>query len=49
MKRIMKSFFLPQLISLVLVSIGVYARIVKHAGKCTIECPNDAGFFAVLF
>lgn len=30
---IKKTFSSPQIISLVMVSIGVYARTVKHAGK----------------
>lgn len=41
--RVIKPFFL-QLISLVMVSIGVYARMMKHAGKCHTECPKYALF-----
>lgn len=48
-KRIIKHFLFPQLISLVMVSIGVYARMMKYAGKCTIECPNYVFISAVLF
>lgn len=25
---------------MVMVSIGVYARMVKQAGKCAVECPK---------
>lgn len=41
------SFFL-QVISMVMVSIGVYARMMKQAGKCAVECPKYTFIYSVL-
>lgn len=33
---------------MVMVSIGVYARMMKQAGKCTVKCREYAFIFSVL-
>lgn len=45
--QMISSFFL-QVISMVMVSIGVYARMMKQAGKCAVECPKYTFISSVL-
>lgn len=33
---------------MVMVSIGVYARMIKQAGKCAVECPKYTFISSVL-
>lgn len=42
------SSFVLQVISLVMVSIGVYARMMKEAGKCAVESPKYPFISSVL-